>query len=759
MANENENYKLNQSGPQVQALLDKIAALPNNEQLAALLDAKQNVLIFDETPTEGSTNPVTSDGILAAIQAILSNEYVRVDTYADLGDPSQESMGKVYLVGLENAESFDRYVAGKSGDTYIWVSLGSTELDLSQYYTKEQTEALLEQELQEAIEPLARKDGYYETLTAGMAENLVGQSENTDTFTTETTGGDSDFGNGLAELATVEGNGLAWNQKWTDELTLYRDTEGQSITKNGTSDYTINTGSAVDGLTQGVKINNPAIPAGRKMLVHFENDIPIKVYGEPFGSLDYPAGKNKLILEARSYPAWDTSVIFRPQSALATNTDYHLKNLYITDLSLIYGLVNEPTTVEQFEADLAKLIAQKPYYQQNAGELYGVKKLHIVSYGQNLLNPTNAQARLAPYDWDTNSNKYGIAFRNGASASAIQFTPDATGVAETITPDSNGIFTISGTGTLQLTMASGSAASDAYVWAVWDGKKNGIENYKPYSADALEIVVGNIYGKLNGAGDMVKVFSDDVMRATGIKSTDVHDVIDLQSITADVNVGSVNLGELTWEYDSRYTFFRCGSMLDEIKNQLDTTIPYNGVTTKYISSTWGNRGDLKTVFGYFIGAGLYIFDYSKTDADLVDGYASWLNGVPLWYELATQKHYTDLKLSSDGGETFQDLPERFSVDNWGVWEQLPNDSTIPSGKDFTGVAAQITTILPMNAPEAIDTFLQQGITTTEERAQVVNILAALKAQNIIGDYSVGDTPTNKVFSVSVTPYVEPEPEP
>ena len=94
-----EDYKLNQSGPQVQALLDKIAALPNNTELQALLDAKQNVLIFDETPTEDSNNPVTSAGILAAIQAILSEEYVRVDTYADLGDPSQENMGKLYLVG------------------------------------------------------------------------------------------------------------------------------------------------------------------------------------------------------------------------------------------------------------------------------------------------------------------------------------------------------------------------------------------------------------------------------------------------------------------------------------------------------------------------------------------------------------------------------------------------------------------------------------------------------------------------------------
>lgn len=48
MANENENYKLNQSGPQVQALLDKIAALPNNEELQAILAAMDGKTLFLE---------------------------------------------------------------------------------------------------------------------------------------------------------------------------------------------------------------------------------------------------------------------------------------------------------------------------------------------------------------------------------------------------------------------------------------------------------------------------------------------------------------------------------------------------------------------------------------------------------------------------------------------------------------------------------------------------------------------------------------
>ena len=48
-------------------LKDKLIDLPTATELATQLAAKQNALTFDTTPTEGSTNPVTSDGIKEAI--------------------------------------------------------------------------------------------------------------------------------------------------------------------------------------------------------------------------------------------------------------------------------------------------------------------------------------------------------------------------------------------------------------------------------------------------------------------------------------------------------------------------------------------------------------------------------------------------------------------------------------------------------------------------------------------------------------------
>lgn len=48
-------------------LKNKLVDLPTATELAALLDAKQNQLTFDTAPASGSTNPVTSEGIHAAI--------------------------------------------------------------------------------------------------------------------------------------------------------------------------------------------------------------------------------------------------------------------------------------------------------------------------------------------------------------------------------------------------------------------------------------------------------------------------------------------------------------------------------------------------------------------------------------------------------------------------------------------------------------------------------------------------------------------
>ena len=61
-------------------LVEKLAGLPTNTELIAALATKQDVLTFDSTPTQGSQNPVTSEGIANAILAAAGVQFIDVTT-------------------------------------------------------------------------------------------------------------------------------------------------------------------------------------------------------------------------------------------------------------------------------------------------------------------------------------------------------------------------------------------------------------------------------------------------------------------------------------------------------------------------------------------------------------------------------------------------------------------------------------------------------------------------------------------------------
>lgn len=71
------NAQINGSG----GLREQISSISSNMITQSDLDQKQDRLIFDITPTEGSSHPVTSDGIKRAIQTIKdnSNKWTRLD--------------------------------------------------------------------------------------------------------------------------------------------------------------------------------------------------------------------------------------------------------------------------------------------------------------------------------------------------------------------------------------------------------------------------------------------------------------------------------------------------------------------------------------------------------------------------------------------------------------------------------------------------------------------------------------------------------
>ena len=101
-------------------------------QVDTALAAKQNTLTFDNTPTENSTNPVTSGGIYTALQNVqpdLSNYYTK--TQVDTA-----------LAAKQNTLTFDNTPTENSTNPVtsggIYNALQNVQPDLSNYYDKDE---------------------------------------------------------------------------------------------------------------------------------------------------------------------------------------------------------------------------------------------------------------------------------------------------------------------------------------------------------------------------------------------------------------------------------------------------------------------------------------------------------------------------------------------------------------------------------------------------------------------------------------------
>ena len=63
-------------------------------------------------------------------------------TAATLPTASASTMGHIYLIGPDENDNYDRYFTQEDGSSYSWVSLGSTQIDLSTYATQSEVDQL-----------------------------------------------------------------------------------------------------------------------------------------------------------------------------------------------------------------------------------------------------------------------------------------------------------------------------------------------------------------------------------------------------------------------------------------------------------------------------------------------------------------------------------------------------------------------------------------------------------------------------------------
>lgn len=157
------------------------------------LSGKQDTLTFDNTPTAGSNNPVKSSGIKAALNlkvdtTALANYYNKTEVDELIGAieglqyeivetlPTTDiDTHTLYLVPDAQAQNvYDEYLYINNA----WANLGSTEVDLSNYYTKTQADNLLANKQDElTFDSAPTEDSTNPVTSGGVFTALAGKQD------------------------------------------------------------------------------------------------------------------------------------------------------------------------------------------------------------------------------------------------------------------------------------------------------------------------------------------------------------------------------------------------------------------------------------------------------------------------------------------------------------------------------------------------------------------------------------------------------
>jgi len=581
--------------------------------------------------------------------------------------------------------------------------------------------------------------GSYSASTAvGLSDNLRGQTVDSDAYLIRPTGGaENEVANGVASVLGMEGNSAVWNQ----------------LVPNNTT-KTITGTIASEGGYVGNTLSWNAISGHKYLFIvsYYSNNadeitqyqlVPSGGWGDG-GTAGTPVAQKNVILRYffTAPRSGNLSCAFRVAGNVGAVVNTTVSKINIIDVSLI-GIDNP--TGSNAVSWIIKHIGLKPDYAYNAGTILSAQTLGIKTYGQNLLNPTTKQAKLIPYTWVENgttySNQYTI--KNVPSGATATFTPDNTGVAETV-DISGGTLDITnyGSGILELSAAT----ANTYVCIKWNGTKD--DDVVPYEDHTYDFDVRKVYGKVNGAGEYVQCFPDGMRSANS-----VHDV--LTATEAVVKVHSVDLGTLTWRNDyigqgGTYYLTNCNELGIPIKSSTPNILCPKYRTLLY-DSVWRYNTGISVTSNKLI-----VYDSNYNTSGSAVAFKAAMQGVKLIYELATPITYTDL-IYRDGGidSPLSDVLMNIEVNNWSMEEQL---MTPYKDGNPTSIPATIKTQYGMDAVEAIDTLQKTCYFADDVKANLQALLTCINtncAETLGGTFAISETATDKVFAFSFTPNVEP----
>lgn len=557
-------------------------------------------------------------------------------------------------------------------------------------------------DLSDLDEAKANVNGYYSMMTTGRAENLLdtratGVARN---FVFDTTAGtDSVEDTGTAEIKSIHGNTIVWNQLYSAEKLTGSTYATYEVGTNGV--VTVKSASD-DTIGKTIKIVSPI--AGHKYYVSSEladvdtnNTIYVgilksngtadgRVPSEGYSGTDW--SKSSGILTASNEAI---EIAFRINDAAAANTSAKFRNIVVCDLTKMFGAGNEPATAADFEA-----LFPRTDYAYDAGSLLNFTGTGIKTVGFNLLGRTpiifrNSSAPLRPLDRTTFAHlKAGITYRyrvNSNTATGrwvfsiygedghdlenaeIDFGIASNRPTKLSTTGSfmqgNDMYFTYGTFTplvdcymaIDLRLKTGSAdfpdPIGLAVHAVWSGYRN--DEYEEYWTRTLDLPVSTYF-------------------PDGMRSTSVY-FDELTANKAIKRITEFDLGSMIWSKNAG-------------KNQYYSTLPTGtpslisdssaGTAIRCSAYPSGNAYNITSAKAISNSAGvIWIVDPDiSTTAEMKTA----LTGVKAYAALAEPVE-TDITVP---------LNLTYQVDDFGTEELLPENDDEPSTSPFSGVVAYST---------------------------------------------------------------------
>ena len=696
------------------------------------------------------------------------------DKYVNTGISLKGPRGAVGPRGLPGKDGITPHI-GENGNWFIGEqdTGNKAALNPDEYVTKEELNETIGEastilnslegytdigeklnELETNLETKANKDGFYETLGAGTALNLQGNTSKDATFTYRTAGGTEDIASGLATIHSIKGNTVVWNQIF-DNSKLYSAIVPTQFAASQTEEGNLRL-IAEDGWNLSYRYctwNKTNFTPTPNHIVYVSADVTEVIHPETnhvgtiwckcghnssttillkqgaIKELDKPVTKG---LYRRIQTVEDTSMgqwllqlgctIYNSSGkAVTTSTGgwgIEVKSINIIDLTLMFGAGNEPSTVEEFEEWLTNNVGYQDYYEYSEPTMLSADANSLETVGFNQWDGTYSKTN---YYLDVDGNEvsnsswnisdfisvfpntdYFINKTSGTNPSVCFYDKDKqfiSGIA--YNGATSKLFTTPTNAAYLKFSVYKSLANQTNLNLSWSGIRNG--EYEKYWKRTYPINVSQLTS--NGT----VIFPNGMNRVGNV----YDEIVSVEGVTKAIKrIGSVDLGTLNWKKLTSVddcVLFR--TVPTTVKNNAVRITASNSTTDKFIinkSYTWYGwlhqnynlaTHDKSIAFNSTndsVGTiGIYDSAYTDTTA-----FKNAMNGVVVYFQLATPIEYEI--------DNFE-MPLAYKVDDFGTEETKKDTFSLSPTFAITYGVNAVDTLrrLPTNyiSKESMQNFL------------------------------------------------------